>query len=110
MFTKESEHAPPPVNTAELPAYLPAKDPQPQLYPWEVYSELKKINPTKSGGPDKMPGKVVKELAYELSIPLTNILNATFTEGILPTQWKKVLLCLSQNKDPLVLTSYGQCH
>ena len=89
---------------------LPAKDPPPQLYPWEVYSELKKINPIKSGGPDKIPGKIVKEFAYELSIPLTNILNASFTEGIVPTQWKKVSLCLSQNKIPLVLTSYGQFH
>ena len=85
---KVSAHVPP-LNTAELPAYLPAKDPPPQLYPWEVYSELKKINPTKSGGPDMIPGKIVKEFAYELSIPLANILNASFTEGIVPTQWKK---------------------
>ena len=74
------------MNTAKLPAYLPAKDPSPQLYPWEVYSELKKINPTKSGGPDKIPGKIVKEFAYELSIPFTDILNASFTEGIGPSQ------------------------
>ncbi len=46
------------------------------LYPWEVYSELKKINPTKSGGPDMIPGKIIKEFAYELSNPLTDILNS----------------------------------
>ena len=48
MFTKVSAHVPP-LNTAELPAYLPAKGPPPQLYPWEVYSELKKINPQNQG-------------------------------------------------------------
>ena len=102
MFTKVSAHVPP-LNTAELPAYLPAKDPPPQLYPWEVYSELKKINPTKSGGPDKIPGKIVKEFAYELSIPLTNILNASFTEGIVPTQWKKGIVVPVPKQSPLSL-------
>ena len=92
MFAKVSAHVPP-LNTAKLPAYLPVKDPPPQLYPCEVYSELKKINPTKSGGPDKIPGKIVKEFAYELSIPFTDILNASFTEGVVPSQWKKGYCC-----------------
>ena len=99
MFTKVSAHVPP-LNTAELPAYLPAKDPPPHLYPWEVYSELKKINPTKSGGPNKIPGKIVKEFAYELSIPLTNILNASFTEGIVPTQWKRGIVVPVPKQSP----------
>ena len=90
----------PPLNTAELPAYLPAKDPPPQLYPWEVHSELKKINPIKSGGPDKIPGKIVKEFAYELSIPLTNILNASFTGGIVPTQWKTGIVVPVPKQNP----------
>ena len=49
MFIKVSAHVPP-LNTAKHSAYLPAKYPDPPLlYPWEVYSELKKINNTKSG-------------------------------------------------------------
>ena len=31
----------------------------------------------------------MKEFAYELSIPFTDILNASFTEGVFPSQWKK---------------------
>ena len=69
MFVKVSAHVPP-LNVPNLPAYLPAKESPPQLYPWDVYTELKKINPAKSGGPDKIPGKIIKEFAYELSVPL----------------------------------------
>ena len=88
MFAKVSAHVPP-LDTSELPAYLPAKDPPPILHPWEVYSELMKINPNKSGGPDRIPGKIIKEFAYEMSIPLTDILNSSFAEGIVPSQWKQ---------------------
>ena len=88
MFTKVSAHVPP-LNTVKLPAFLSTKDPPLQLYPWKVYSELKKFNPTKSGGPDKIPGKIEREFAYELSIPFTDILNASFTEGVVPSQWKR---------------------
>ena len=49
MFTSVSSGIAP-LNYAELPAYFPAQDPPPHLYPWEVYAELKKVNPTKSGG------------------------------------------------------------
>ena len=85
MFAKVSAHVPP-LDAAKLPAYLPAKEPAPHLHPWEVYSELLKINPSKSGGPDNIPGKIIKEFAYELS---RYIFNSSFAEGIVPTQWKK---------------------
>ena len=38
MFADVSAHVPP-LDFDELPAYLPAKDPSPHLYPWEVYSD-----------------------------------------------------------------------
>ena len=57
-------------------------------------------------------GKIVKEFAYKLSIPFTDILNASFTdEGIVPGQWgKKGIVVPVPNKVPLVLTSYGKFH
>ena len=39
----------PPLNYAKLPAYLPAQDHHPQLYPWDVNAEHKKVNPKKQG-------------------------------------------------------------
>lgn len=35
---------------AELPASLSAHDLPSLLFPWEVYTDLKKVNPTKSEG------------------------------------------------------------
>ena len=37
----------PPLSYAKLPAYLPAQDHHPQLYPWDVNAEHKKANPKK---------------------------------------------------------------
>ncbi|XP_072051828.1 uncharacterized protein [Amphiura filiformis] len=91
MFASVSAHIEPLV-LAKLPAYLPAKNPVPHLYPWDVYSELKKVNPSKAGGPDGFKPQLVREFAYELSIPLTDILNSSYKEGIVPTQWKKAII------------------
>ena len=44
---------------------------------------------TSSGGPDDLPARIIKEFAYELSFPVTNILNASFSQAIVPTQWKE---------------------
>ena len=41
------------------------------------YAELKKTNPNKATGPDGVPAKLVKEFAYELSVPLNDILNCS---------------------------------
>ena len=86
MFADVSAHVPP------LPAYLPAKDPPPHLYPWEVYNELKKIIPNKSSGPDGVSARLIKDFAYDISVPFTDILYCSFKEGIVPHQWKKAIV------------------
>ena len=68
--------------------FLPAKDPVPLLHPWHVYNELKKVKVNKSCGPDGIPPQLIKEFAYELSTPLTDVLNASFQEGFVPHQWR----------------------
>ena len=65
-----------------------------------LYAELKKVNPTKSRGPDMIPAKIIKEFAYELSVPLTNILNSSFAEGKVPTQWKNGIVVLIPKQSP----------
>ena len=72
--------------------FLPARDLPPCLYPWNVYSVLKKINASKATGPDGIPPRLVKEFAYELSVPFTDILNCSYTEGTVPHQWKKAIV------------------
>ena len=99
IFAKVSTHVPL-LNTAKLPAYLPAKDPPLNCTPGEFTLSWRKINPIKSGGPDKIPGKIVKEFAYELSIPFTDILNASFTEGVVPSQWKKGIVVSVLKQSP----------
>ncbi|XP_072020374.1 uncharacterized protein [Amphiura filiformis] len=81
-----------PLDCSRLPSYLPAEEPVPQLYPWEVYAELRKLKSAKSCGPDQVPPKLVKEIAYELSVPLTDILNNSYSEGYVPEQKKKAIV------------------
>ena len=81
-----------PLNSYALPAFLPAKDPVPLLQPWHVYNELKKVKVSKSCGPDGIPPKLIKEFAYELSTPLTDVLNASFQEGCVPHQWRSAIV------------------
>ena len=78
-----------PLNFDTLPAYLPSPSPAPQVQPWTVYKELRRTSVTKSGGPDDLPARIIKEFAYELSFPVTNILNTSFSQAIVPTQWKE---------------------
>ena len=81
-----------PLDVQELPAFLPASTPVPMLYPWEVYNKLSKLNTKKAGGPDGISAKLIREFAYEISIPLTDILNSSFSEGVVPTQWKRAVV------------------
>ena len=54
-----------------------------------VIKLLNNINPHKATGPDSIPGKLLKELAQEISPALTLIFNASLHQGIKPSQWSK---------------------
>ena len=73
-----------PLDYFKLPAFLPVSKPVSHLYPWDVYAELRKLKPAKASGPDNCPPKLAKEFAYELSVPLTDIVNSSFREGKVP--------------------------
>ena len=36
-----------------------------------------------------MPARIINEFAYELSIPVTDIINCSFSQGVVPVQWKQ---------------------
>ena len=78
----------PPLNTKCLPAFLPAPVP-PKIQVWEMYNKLRRIRTRKAAGPDNITGRLTKEFAYELSTPLTWILNSSLAEGRVPREWRE---------------------
>ncbi|BHF66440.1 hypothetical protein SprV_0200945700 [Sparganum proliferum] len=53
-----------------------------------VRRELEALNESKSPGPDEIPPKLLKELASELSVPLSMLFQTSFDTGTLPIDWK----------------------
>ena len=54
----------------------------------EIKKELENLDSSKSCGHDNIMPKVVKQLATELSEPLSHIINLTFSTGKLPVDFK----------------------
>ncbi|KAI8493207.1 hypothetical protein Bbelb_292110 [Branchiostoma belcheri] len=81
-----------PVSTCQLPAYLPASSPPPQIQPWDMYRELSHIRVRKAGGPDGIAPRIVKMFACELSEPLTDIFNTSLREGVVPSACKEAVV------------------
>jgi len=78
-----------PLNKDELPSYFPSPAPPPQLQTWEIYDDLRKLSASKAGGPDGISPRILKEFAYELSRPVSDIINASLSQSKIPTQWKE---------------------
>ncbi|XP_033116859.1 uncharacterized protein LOC117116866 [Anneissia japonica] len=78
-----------PLNLDKLPAYLPSSNPPPQFEPHEIFEDLRRININKAGGPDSIPPKVLRKCAFELSVPVTDLINASLAQAKVPTQWKE---------------------
>ena len=53
-----------------------------------MYNALSTLNVNKVEGPDGLTGKLIREFACELSIPVTDIFNSSLEEGIAPQVWK----------------------
>ncbi|BHF67014.1 hypothetical protein SprV_0301003700 [Sparganum proliferum] len=53
-----------------------------------VLTELLRLKESKSPGPDEIPAKILKELAGELSKPLSMLFYTSFETGYLPPDWK----------------------
>ena len=79
------------VFTKDLGVTVPNLDPSP--YPEllsfditvdEVNALLEEVDPFKATGPDGIPPKLLKELAYVLSPSLTLLFNASLKQGCLP--------------------------
>ncbi|BHF77629.1 hypothetical protein SprV_0602073700 [Sparganum proliferum] len=53
-----------------------------------VLTELLRLKESKSSGPDEIPAKILKELADELTKPLSMTFHISFETGYLPPDWK----------------------
>ena len=60
-----------------------------QVTPAAVNKKLKDLNPNKAQGPDKIPPRVLKELADVLDTPLCILFNKSLESGVIPDDWKK---------------------
>ena len=49
---------------------------------------LLSLNKSKSPGPDNIHPRILKELAHEISYPLTKLFNASMKHGQIPKDWK----------------------
>jgi hypothetical protein len=49
---------------------------------------LTRLNPSKAGGPDRIPNWLLKDYSEFLAFPITKIINASFKEQWLPPIWK----------------------
>ena len=76
------------LNLSKLPAYLPAADQLPTIYPYQICEKLLGLNPSKAAGLDNIPPRILKEFAYELSDPLAIIFNLSLASATTPSHWK----------------------
>ena len=53
-----------------------------------VYNILSQLDPHKAEGPDGIPARVLKELAFDLAPILTHLYQQSLNTGTLPAEWK----------------------
>ena len=59
-----------------------------QIYPQGIQHLLNNLDANKSGGPDKLPARFLKEIATEVAPALSIIYQACLDQGVLPAVWK----------------------
>ena len=74
----------PPLDTHELPAFLPEPEPLPLIEPYQVCKKLLNLNPYKACGPDNMSPRLLKTFAYALAGPISDIFNRSLSTGRVP--------------------------
>nr|XP_054775077.1 uncharacterized protein LOC129283269 [Lytechinus pictus] len=78
----------PALDRTNLPAFLPSKTECPGVRRWDVYLHLRNLKLHKAGTTNDLPIRIIKEFAFELSDPLTDLINSSFRLGDVPLQWK----------------------
>ncbi|KAI8498065.1 hypothetical protein Bbelb_240090 [Branchiostoma belcheri] len=69
-------------------SHLPDTQPTTYLLPYL----RERIKVSKAPEPDNISPKLIKEFAFELSTPMTDILNLSLQEGKVPAEWKEAIV------------------
>jgi len=73
----------------------------------EVEAEISQLNSGKATGPFSIPIKILKMISSIVSQPLSNIFNASFTSGLVPSDFKIANVIPVYKKDSqLSLSNY----
>ena len=68
------------------------------------------LKPHKASGPNQIPNRVLKELAWELSPALTALYNLSLSSGCIPKDWSRALISSVYKKGNIhELATIGQC-
>ncbi|MCG7883757.1 MAG: reverse transcriptase family protein [Candidatus Thiodiazotropha endolucinida] len=75
--------------------------------PDEVKSVLQTLKLGKSSGPDNINNRILKELAYPISKPLSDLFNYSLSRGSFPDTWKQANVSpLYKKDDPSLVSNY----
>ena len=86
VFTNEDTEVPDPTKMYKGPE--DGKLLRIQIDQETVKKKLEKLDPCKAAGPDGIPPSILKNLADELSTPITLIFNKSLKEGTVPEDWR----------------------
>ncbi len=77
-------------NTTTTSRFTPSLvDPPLSMRAAEVRMTLQKINPRKAAGPNRVPSRVLKNCAHQLSMVMTVIFNISLSQATVPTCLKR---------------------
>ena len=83
VFTTENTDNIPTLSNGPFPDMPPI-----QIYPQGIQYLLNNLDANKSGGPDKLPARFLKEVAAGVVLALSIIYQASLDQGVLPAVWK----------------------
>jgi hypothetical protein len=79
------------------------------IAPKEYFEIINKVSKKKSAGIDEIPGTLLKDIAVYIREPLTDIANATFSQGCFPKNLKHALIIpMFKKGDRTKLENYRQ--
>ena len=86
VFTQE--------NTESIPWLGPAKEKigKINITVQGVTKLLKSLKPHKASGPDRIPNRVLKEIAEEIAPAITALFTQSLEEGVIPEDWSNALI------------------
>ena len=94
MFTQENDEDIPSFGTGNLGSSLTYVS----ITFDDIWKQLCRLKPYKSGGPDNCHPRVLLELKEGVVQPLDLIFSKSLSDGVLPTMWKKANYCYSQQR------------